>query len=507
MSAPGKPFQPDDPRTREAGRRGGQRTAASRRKNGVTPYPGTLFDVMNAVGMVGHTWEPWRSFWRVASGLPLNPQDRERFHRHTARTTIPASPFRVVFLITGRRGGKTRNQAVAAFHKAISFDARTLAPGESGIVLFLASDRAQAAVGLKYVKGIARLPCFQPWVHRVLKHSIELHSGISLVVGTADHAAVRGYSLIACIADELGFWSVNPEAASPDVEVLNAVRGGMLTVPGSLLLAASSPYAARGELYAAFERSFGSDTSRELVWVADTRSMNPRVPQEEIDGEFERDPASAASEFGRDGVVQFRRDIESFLDHAAILAVTAPDRRELPPVAATRYYGFCDPSGGSQDSFTLAIAHREGTDRAVLDCLRERRPPFNSDDVVAEYAELLRSYGVFAVVGDRYGGQWPPERFRQHGITYTPTERAKSDIYGAFLPAVNSQRVELLDLPALRAQLVGLERRVARGGKDSIDHPPGGRDDVANVVAGALVCALPQAATSGKRYFLGWDCR
>ena len=38
-------------------------------------------------------------------------------------------------------------------------------------------------------------------------------------------------------------------------------------------------------------------------------------------------------------------------------------------------------------------------------------------------------------------------------------------------------------------QLCGLERRVARSGKDSIDHAPGGHDDVGNAVAGALVDA------------------
>jgi hypothetical protein len=39
-----------------------------------------------------------------------------------------------------------------------------------------------------------------------------------------------------------------------------------------------------------------------------------------------------------------------------------------------------------------------------------------------------------------------------------------------------------------------LERRTTRGGKDSIDHPPGGRDDVANAIAGAvhLVLARPK---------------
>ena len=44
----------------------------------------------------------------------------------------------------------------------------------------------------------------------------------------------------------------------------------------------------------------------------------------------------------------------------------------------------------------------------------------------------------------------------------------------------------MLDLPRLAAQLCGLERRTARGGKDAIDHAPGGHDDVANAVAGVV---------------------
>jgi hypothetical protein len=36
----------------------------------------------------------------------------------------------------------------------------------------------------------------------------------------------------------------------------------------------------------------------------------------------------------------------------------------------------------------------------------------------------------------------------------------------------------------LIAQLCGLERRTARGGRDSIDHAPNQHDDLANVCAG-----------------------
>ena len=41
-------------------------------------------------------------------------------------------------------------------------------------------------------------------------------------------------------------------------------------------------------------------------------------------------------------------------------------------------------------------------------------------------------------------------------------------------------------------QLTSLERRTARGGRDSIDHAPGAHDDIANAVAGALVTAYKE---------------
>lgn len=170
----------------------------------------------------------------------------------------------------------------------------------------------------------------------------------------------------------------------------------------------------------------------------------------------------------------------------------------------TRYHAFTDPSGGSADSWTLAICHGEqrgGEWVAVLDVVREMRPPFSPDAVVADYAALLKQYRVTTVVGDKYAGEFPRELFRKHGgITYQPSERSKSDIYLETLPLLNAHRLELLDDRRLAAQLLGLERRGSRGGKDSIDHAPRAHDDLANAVAGGLLlvgegpsAALPEA--------------
>jgi hypothetical protein len=77
-------------------------------------------------------------------------------------------------------------------------------------------------------------------------------------------------------------------------------------------------------------------------------------------------------------------------------------------------------------------------------------------------------------------------------------QKPKSDLYRDLLPLLNSRRIELLDHARLLAQLVGLERRTARSGRDSIDHAPGGHDDIANAVAGALVyCSVPKQRIRG----------
>jgi hypothetical protein len=116
--------------------------------------------------------------------------------------------------------------------------------------------------------------------------------------------------------------------------------------------------------------------------------------------------------------------------------------------------------------------------------------PFCPDGVVEEFAELLKSYQIYTITGDCYGGEWPRERFRIHGIRYEIAEKSKSDFYRDLLPVLNSGRVELLEHPRLVAQLCGLERRTSRAGRDSIDHAPNGHDDVVNSVAGVTWAAI-----------------
>jgi hypothetical protein len=218
-----------------------------------------------------------------------------------------------------------------------------------------------------------------------------------------------------------------------------------------------------------------------LIWKASTSVMNPTVPEKVIAEAYERDPASAAAEYG----AEFRTDIEGFLDRSLVDAAVGTGVTVRSPLDTVRYAGFADPSGGSRDSFTAAIGHAEA-DTVILDALYERRPPFNPSAVVAEIADLLRSYRLTAVTGDRYAAGWVTEAFAKEGITYTHNAQDRSQLYLDALPLFTSGRVRLLDNPRLAAQLAALERHTSPAGRDRIDHPVGSHDDSANSCCGML---------------------
>jgi hypothetical protein len=429
------------------------------------------------------SWVAWFVFLKTMFALPLDAAELALFQKCTGRSSPSLLGYLEVSLIIGRRGGKSLILALIAAYLACFYNwAPYLTGGERAVVMVIAADRRQAGVILRYLKAFLGTPALAGMVERETADTIDLNNRITIEIQTASFRTIRGRTVVAALADELAFWRMSDDnSANPDTEILAALRPAMATIPKAMLLKASSPYSRRGALWNDHRRHFGKDESTTLVWQADTKTMNPSVPQSVIDAAYENDPADAAAEFG----AQFRSDIEQFISREAAEACVIDGRFELPPMAGVHYTAFCDPSGGGSDSMTLAIAHKEGN-IAISDAVREFKPPFSPESVVSELCALLKSYRINTVVGDKYAGQWPAERFQVHGITYSASAKPKSDLYRDFLPAVNGRRVELLDHPKMVSQLCALERRTWRAGRDSIDHPKGQHDDVINCIAGSL---------------------
>jgi hypothetical protein len=436
------------------------------------------------------TWASWKIFLRALFALPLDDEQRELYRKHTGRDRAPAEPSKEAYLIVGRRGGKSLAAAlIATFLAAFRDYSHVLNEGEIGTLMVIASDRRQARVIFSYVKAFFRIPMLKGLVLSELKESLTLSNHIAIEIHTSSFKATRGYSLIGVIADEISFWE-SELSANPAGEVLTAVRPGLATT-GGLLLAISSPYSKTGPLYENYREHYGKSDSPVLVWKATSREMNPTLPAEVVERALARDRVAASAEY----LAEFRDDIGGFLSVEEIERCIISGRTLLPRISGVSYRAFVDPSGGRQDSMTLAVAHGEG-DRVVLDLLREAKAPFSPREIVHEFAGILKSYRCSEICGDKYSAEWVSESFEKEGVRYIPSEKNRSELYLEFLPALTSGQIELLDNDRMKQQFASLQRR-AGPARDSVDHPGHGHDDLSNSVAGA-VCKVLESLSLGQ---------
>ena len=279
----------------------------------------------------GDTWKAWKAFLKALFGLRLSTDEFETYTRHTGRFDAPGSDFLEAWLQVGRRGGKSIVIALVVVFLACFRDySQYLAPGERATIMVIAADRKQARVVMRYVVGFLKEVSFlSRTIVRQTMDSIDLENRVTIEVHTASFRSVRGYKIVAAICDEIAYWHVEG-SANPDTEILNALRPGMAEVPGAMLLCLSSPYARRGELWKTYQTHYGQEGSPVLVWQANTRSMNPTVPENVIQQAYERDPAVAASEYG----AQFRSDVESCVSHEVMMSCVVIGRYELSPLGA-----------------------------------------------------------------------------------------------------------------------------------------------------------------------------
>ncbi len=430
------------------------------------------------------SWTAWLVCLKSIFALSMSPEELKVYRKHTGRKQPPSVPFKEIFLVIGRRGGKSFVSALIAVYLAVFKDwSDCLAVGEKAYIMCLATDRLQAGVIFGYIRGILELPILQGFVINETKDEIQLKNNIIISIKTASYRGLRGFSVLAAICDEGAHWRI--EGANPSKEILTALRPSLGNIPNSLLLFISTGYAKSGILWEAYRDKFGKDDKEVLVWQSSTRDMNPTYPIDVISKALKEDHSAAMAEyFGK-----FRADLESYISTEALDAVIIPGRFELPKIEKASYFAFVDPSGGRGDQMVLSICHKEDSGKIIQDAIRIKRPPFNPQECVEEFVETLKEYGISSVTGDRYSAEWNSSAFEKEGITYNNSELSKSDLYIEFLPLVMQGKVELLDNKRQTIELRQLERRTGRG-KDVVDHSRGLKDDIANACAGVCVMAV-----------------
>lgn len=445
----------------------------------------------------GASWDRWRVILKAAYCLPMTDAEKASF-REIAEREPPTKRVRELWIIGGRRGGKDSIASLIITHAAALFDGKrrsvvggiTLPPlrrGERASILCLAMDREQARIVLDYVKSyFAGIPELKALVTRETMDGMQLANGVDVVVATNDFRSIRGRAILVGVLDECAYYPAET-SSSPDTELYSALTPGMKTLPDAMLIGISTPHLRDGLLWDKFQASYGKDDQTTLVVKATSLQLNPLLSAEELEAEIAADPVRKRAEY----LVEWRESASNLITGDMVDAVTMKGILVIAPENGHPYTGFVDVSGDAKDSHCLGISYKDDKGITVNVCAREIRSGAGTENVVAEFSGILKTYGLSQVYGDAYGKAWVRDAFKRYGITYLESPYDRSKIYLEFLPQITSGKVRLLNQPRLRTQLVALERHVSRGtaAHDKVDHPRSGADDLANAVAGSLVMA------------------
>jgi hypothetical protein len=217
-------------------------------------------------GMLGgESFAVMRTLLIAAMGEALTADEMRIFTELTGRTETPGEAAEELWIIAGRRSGKTRSIGTLAAYLAACIDYRkVLGPGERGVLPIMAASTLQAGQAYNFLKGIfTDIPRFAALVDGITGDTIALKNRIDIQIRPASFRTIRGITAIGAIAEECSMWQ-SDDSRNPDKEILAAVRPSMATTGGTLF-AIGSPHARKGEMWGTYRKHYGGNQYRRIA--------------------------------------------------------------------------------------------------------------------------------------------------------------------------------------------------------------------------------------------------
>lgn len=437
------------------------------------------------------TWRNWLVALRLFYGLKVNVRHADLVLQCTGRKLesfkADGKGFQTALFLTGRRSGKSRiGSLVAAYHGVFSGIEDMVSPGETAKIVLVSPTKKQAKILRDYVFAVFSNHSSSLLSDEIVNETQEgflLSSGIEIAILVADYRSIRGHSVGLALCDEVCFLQSESEGrVRSDWALIQAIKPSLATLSGKIL-AISSKYSRVGWAFRVAKKSFGNPEAATLYWEAPSILMNPTLDKKIIEEAYKEDNAAARSEFGN----CWRDDISLWLSEETILSAVIKGRVGLMGRRGISYSFFADISGGRAEDSCLAIGHKDdGSKKAILDMLYVYKAPNSPVECIADMCRKIKRFSGQKIVADNYSANFVSDAFKANHIAFSKCELPKSKLYLELIGNICSGQVEILDHETLIRQLCSLERRTRSGGKDSVDHPPGKKDDCANSLAGLV---------------------
>jgi hypothetical protein len=125
------------------------------------------------------SWSTWLAVLKAAFALPLSDEERKTFASISGGRVLPPKRVRELFVVAGRRSGKSRMAAALACYFAL-FVKHKLSAGERGMCLVLSATTEQSKVVFDYTLAFLNSsPVLRKEIASTTRSEIRLKNGIA----------------------------------------------------------------------------------------------------------------------------------------------------------------------------------------------------------------------------------------------------------------------------------------------------------------------------------------
>lgn len=457
----------------------------SNRDNGpgdiIIPFRGELFEKL--AGLLGLRNSPKR-IWLPPDSEVSSNQDGLSVHLN--------SPITILLCVAGRRSGKTTLASIlmSALARRVLYDPEFLdnvplldnsivslinvaCDTHQGRILFKMLTRNLIELGILKDKSS---PMERIQIGRLLIESLSSSSRSS-----------RGRTACGICFDEFAHFQRTNGPLS-DNAVWTALTPSLATFGDrGLAVVTTTPAGRSGIVWNLFEQRGqrpGMLTIQTPTWV-----MNPNIPREQLDDEYNRNETLARQEYG----AEFLEPRGRFLDLEAIKNCVS---EIIPAPSNDPTYHIHVDLGFKHDATAIALGYLENQPgdqwRVVIEHVdisqAEPGQPLSPVEIEKRILKLAEGKSISGITFDQHQSAYLIERLKSHGYNaneFPATSKTNQETYSFLRDLITSGRILLADNLRLIDELASLECTITSWGF-KVQAAYGCHDDTADAVA---VCA------------------